>query len=258
MPAVVTLLSDFGTQDGFVAAMKGVVLTIAPEVCVVDATHEIEPGDVEAGAFVLWRYWDLFPSGTVHVAVVDPGVGSPRKALALAAADRYVVAPDNGLVTRIVRAEPAWRCVEIAEPRYMRPAPSTTFHGRDIFAPAAAHLAIEVPLDELGPPLAKPVLLKLDLPERRDAEARGRVAHIDRFGNLISDLPGEWLDETWRLELGGCDVGPLRRTYADVSSGELVAVIGSLGTVEIAVRDGSAAQEIGAARGDGVVARRSR
>ncbi len=253
---IVTLLSDFGTADGFAAAMKGVILGIAPDARLVDATHDIAPGDVEAAAWALAQYWALYPPGTVHLAVVDPGVGSERRAIAVAADDRYVVGPDNGLVTRVLQAANVWRCVEAAEPAYMRTQPSSTFHGRDIFAPVAAHLASGLALERLGPPVEEPCLLSIDPPLRRAAEIEGHVVHVDRFGNLITDIPGEWVDSSWLFEAGGRDLGQLRRTYSDVGVGEAAVVIGSAGTVEISTRDDSAAKKFGVARGDPVIARR--
>jgi S-adenosylmethionine hydrolase len=252
---VVTFLSDFGTADGFTAAMKGVVLQRAPGAQLVDATHEIVPGDVEAGAWALREYWELYPAGSVHVAVVDPEVGGARKAIAVAAGGRYVVAPDNGLVTWVVRGAQSWRCVEILA-RIAGREPSATFHGRDIFAPAAAHLALGHELETLGPPVAAPRLLAIEPPQRLTRELRGRVAHVDRFGNLITDLPADWVDESWSFSVAGREVGRLRRAYSDAQPGELVVVIGSLGTVEIAARDASAAHLVGAARGAPVAARR--
>jgi len=253
---VVTLLSDFGTADGFAAVMKGVILEIAPEVHLVDASHDIAAGDVEAAAWALSQYWSRYPPGTVHLAVVDPGVGSARRAIAVAADQRHVVAPDNGLVTRVVRAAAAWRCVELRDPAYMLPQPSSTFHGRDIFAPAAAHLARGLALERLGPPVAEPCLLSIDPPARRGAAIEGRVVHVDRFGNLITDIPGAWVDASWTFEAAGRDLGPLRRSYSEVGVGEAAVVIGSAGTVEIAARDASASKKFGVARGDPVKARR--
>lgn len=254
--SIITLLSDFGTTEGFVAAMKGVVLGIAPQAALVDATHDIEPGDVEAGAFVLGQYWRLFPAGTVHLAVVDPGVGSGRRPIALAADGRYVVGPDNGLATEVLNAAGRWRCVEIAEARFRLAAPSPTFHGRDIFAPAAAHLAAGAELEALGPEVGDPERLEIPAPRRTERDVRGRIAHIDRFGNLITDIPANWVGEGWLIAVGDRRVGGLRRTYSDVDRGALVAVAGSLGTVEIAIREASARVELGAKRGDPVRATR--
>lgn len=252
----VTLLSDFGTRDGFAAAMKGVLLSIAPQARAVDATHDIAPGDIEAGAWVLLQYWSLYPPGSVHLAVIDPGVGSARRALALRADDRCVVAPDNGLITRILAAAGGWRCVEITDPAFMRVGVSATFHGRDVFAPAAAHLANGVSLETLGPPVADPVTLPLELPTRSDSEVRGRVAHVDGFGNLITDIPAAWIDERWNFAINKTEAGGLADSYSVVEIGGLVVVIGSQNTVEIAARGASAAKMTGAARGDPVIGRR--
>lgn len=232
-------------------------MSIAPGVRVVDATHEIAPGDIEAGAWALSQYWSLYPSGTVHVAVVDPGVGSARKALAVEADGRVIVAPDNGLVTRVLGSAESWRCVEIKEPRFLRPVVSATFHGRDIFAPVAAHLAGGVLLEELGPRLEEPVMLQIELPVRSEREVRGRVVHIDRFGNLITDIPAGWINQGWVFAVGELRVGPLRASYSDADFGELVTVIGSAGTVEIASRGTAASEKTGAARGDPVIGWRS-
>jgi S-adenosylmethionine hydrolase len=254
---VVTLLSDFGTRDGFAAAMKAVIFELAPDVQLIDATHDIPPGDVEAAAWTLAQYWKLFPAGTVHLAVVDPGVGSRRRAIALSADGRWVVAPDNGLVTEVLDAAETWRCVEIVEARYSRPNPSATFHGRDIFAPAAAHLADGVPLERLGPSIDDPLRLEREPPSRTAGEVRGRIAHVDRFGNLITNIPGDWVDGAWWFAVGeaAVDVGSLRRTYSDADEGALLAVIGSAGTVEVAARGASAARLLDAKRGDPVIGR---
>ncbi len=192
----------------------------------------------------------------MHLTVIDPGVGGARRAIALVADHRFVVAPDNGLVTYVVRAAASWRCVELAEPRYMRPGLSATFHGRDIFAPVAAHLARGVGLERLGPALNEVRMLDIQPPEKAEGEIRGRIAHVDRFGNLITDIPDDWVDEAWHIVVRGHAVGGLRRTYSDVDRGELVAVIGSMGTLEIAAREASAAERLGVARGDPVTATR--
>lgn len=246
---IITLLSDFGTRDGFAAAMKGVMLEIAPDARLVDASHEVMAGDVYAGAWALAQYWRLFPAGTVHLAVVDPGVGGPRKAIAVEADSRYVVAPDNGLVTRVIRSAADWRAVEVTQPAYARSTVSATFHGRDVFAPAAAHLAAGVRLDRLGPVAAAIEMLDIEDPARVAGGVAGSVAHVDRFGNLITDIPGDWIEAEWQVRLEEETIGRLRRTYSDVSEGEAVAVIGSRGTLEIAIRGGSAAEGLGASRG---------
>lgn len=243
-----TLLTDFGTADGYAAAMKGVIAAITPNCVVEDASHEIAPGDVESAAWALWRYWRLYPPGTVHVVVVDPGVGSERRALAVLADDRILVAPDNGVLTRVLSEAEAWAAVSIQEPRFMRERVSRTFHGRDVFAPAAAHLAAGVPLAALGPAVTDPVRLRI--PEFRitpDAVV-GDVVHVDRFGNLVTNIPEDWVS-AGRVVVAGRDLGRAGRTYADVAPGAPLALVGSAGLLEISVRDGSAADRLGAGRG---------
>lgn len=242
-PAPIVLLSDFGTADGYVAAMKGVLAARAPRVPMIDATHDVARGDVEAGTRALERYWRLFPTGSVHLCVVDPGVGTRRRALAVEAEGRFGVGPDNGLLRPLLRVDGA-RCVEIrsVEP----PGPlSRTFHGRDVFAPAAAHLAAGGTLDALGPRVADPVLPPTPPgPEGGPGRAVGRVVSVDRFGNLATDLPGGWLRGVAMVEAGATRVA-VARTYGDVARGEGLAVVGSDGNVEVAVRDGSAADAFG-------------
>lgn len=246
---IVTVLTDFGSRDGYVAAMKGVILGIAPDARVVDSAHEVEPGDVEAGAWILSQYWELYPEGTVHLVVVDPGVGSERRAIAVLAHGRACVAPDNGVLTRVLDGARDWSAVELTERRYLRSRISSTFHGRDVFAPAAAHLAAGVPLERLGEGIDVPVRLPLERPLREADRLRGRVAHVDRFGNLISDIPASWAGPRWRFQVSERGVGRLQRSYSAVDPGALVVVEGSLGTIEVAVRDGSAARKLGVGRG---------
>ncbi|HLT67239.1 MAG TPA: SAM-dependent chlorinase/fluorinase [Microbacterium sp.] len=249
----ITILTDFGTADGYVAAMKGVIADIAPGAVIDDASHDIPPGDVEAAAFALSRYWRLYPAGTVHLVVVDPGVGSERRAIAARVDGRFFVAPDNGVLTRVLDEAAADRIVSIEDPAYTRGHISATFHGRDIFAPAAAHLARGTPLDALGPAVADPVRLPLPRPERTEGTIHAHVVAIDRFGNLITDVPGAWLSPGARVVIEGRDIGPLRRTYADVGPGQPLALVGSTGMLEISVRDGSAATMFDAARGTPVI-----
>ncbi len=232
--SIVTLLTDFGTADGYVGEMKGVVVSRAPSAVLVDMTHEIEPGDVVAGAYALGRAWRRFPPRTVHLVVVDPGVGSPRRAMACEAGGQCFVGPDNGVL------EPAFgasnlRCVELEVTRDASP----VFHGRDVFAPAAAALAEGKALRDLGRTITDPVRLR--------AQEPGTIVHVDRFGTLVTNLPGAG-DET-ELHLGSRAI-PVRRTFADVPVGELVAYVGSGGTLEIAVRNGRANVVLQMKRGD--------
>lgn len=255
MGRVITLLTDFGTRDAYVAAMKGVILGICPEATIVDVTHEVPPQDVRAGAFLLAEAAPYFPEGTIHVAVVDPGVGSARRPIAAETARAHLVGPDNGIFQRFLRSAPLCRAVEIANPHYRRPDVSSTFHGRDLFAPAAAHLARGVDLSELGPPVH--TLAELELPRPRQAPGlvEGEVIHVDRFGNLITNLESRDLGAVRAVEVPGAFLSGLSRTYADVEPGALLALIGSGGLLEISVRDGSAAAALGAGRGARVAVR---
>ena len=229
--AIITLLTDFGTADGYVGEMKGVLLTENPDATLVDITHDLPPHDVEMGRLTVARYWRRFPSGTVHVAVVDPGVGSRRAALAVAADGRFLVGPDNGVLSPALLT-PGCRAVALAVPTHA----SATFHGRDVFAPAAAKLASGVDVEALGSPARDPMIR--------------RIA-IDRFGNAITNLIGEYGAQ---VVVNARDV-TLRRTYADLEPGNAGAVIGSNGLIEIVVRDGRAADVLTLERGTPVVLR---
>jgi S-adenosylmethionine hydrolase len=237
---VITLLTDFGTTDSYVGEVKGTLARLAPAASLVDISHDIPPGDVRAGAFVLSRVWARFPSGTVHLVVVDPGVGTSRAALAGQCEGHWFVGPDNGVLTPFLRQEVA--VVELPTPVGASP----TFHARDLFAPAAAALAQGAALDSLGPRLPRaPTLLPIPAPHHEAKSLVGEVLYVDRFGNLISNIPGERVPEAGTIEVEGMDLGTLHRTFGDVPSGALLAYVGSGGTVEIAVRDGSAARRLG-------------
>jgi S-adenosyl-L-methionine hydrolase (adenosine-forming) len=236
----ITLLTDFGTGDGYVAAMKGVIAALAPDVLIDDATHDIAPGDVHAGAWALAGYWRLYPSGTVHVAVVDPGVGSGRRALAARADHRFFVAPDNGVLTRVLRETNEPSIVAVENERFFRSVVSATFHGRDIFAPVAAYLASGSSHLDLGRAISDPVTLELPEPQRSSDVVRGVIVHIDRFGNLITSIPGSWVGAGAGVWIGDREL-TVRRTYADAAAGEALALIGSRGVLEVSVRDGNAA-----------------
>ncbi|HEY0995914.1 MAG TPA: SAM-dependent chlorinase/fluorinase, partial [Gemmatimonadaceae bacterium] len=231
----------------YVAEMKGVLATLAPGVPIVDLSHDIAPQDVEGGRLALARCWRRFPEGTVHLAVVDPGVGSGRAALAVECDGRFQVGPDNGLLSPALLRGDA-RVVALPVP----PGAAPTFHGRDLFAPAAAALAMGSPLASLGEPHSDPVLRRT--PEARrlaDGAIEGVVMTIDRFGNAITNLLGA---RGGVVEVNGASL-PVRRTYAEGGEGEAIALVGSSGFVEIAVRDGSAAAGLGLLRGDRVLLR---
>jgi S-adenosylmethionine hydrolase len=248
----VTLLTDFGTRDGYVGAVKGVIARAAPGVTIDDVSHDIPPGDVWSATYAVARYWRLYPEGTVHLAVVDPGVGTSRRALACEADGRFLVAPDNGVLSRVLDEATRWTAVEarhVELPADVRTGPSATFHARDVFAPAAAHLASGLELERLGPALSDPTRLAEPRPVREERGGRGVVVAVDRFGDLLTNLPGGWIAlASSRIEVRGESVR-LRRTYAEAAPGELIALVSSDGRIEIAVRHGSAAARLGARRG---------
>ena len=241
---IITLLTDFGLADSYVAEVKGVLLSRAPGAVLVDVTHQVPPGDVRAGQYLLARAWHRFPAGTVHLAIVDPGVGTARRALAAAAGKHWFVAPDNGVLS-FLRSEAGPRFVSLPIPADAAP----TFHGRDVFAPAAAALASGTPLERLGAPITDAHHAPLPAPRGDGIGVVGEVVYVDRFGTLISNIPGDAVEPGVRIRVrgggGGTDVGGLRRTFGDVERGALVAFVGSGGTVEVAVRDGSAARLLG-------------
>lgn len=243
-PPTVTLLTDFGTRDGYVAAMKGVLVDLVGRVRLDDAGHDVDQGDVRGGGWALARYWDRYPSGTVHLAVVDPGVGTERRPLAVEADGRFFVLPDNGLVSRVLEAAREWRAVAATEERYWGGDRSRTFHGRDVFAPVAAHLARGVDLSELGPSVGAPVLLEEPTPTRRGKAIEGEVVTVDRFGNLVTNISAEDVPAGAAVTVAGERL-VLSETYASVDPGRLTALVNSFGRLEVAVRNGSASRRLG-------------
>lgn len=263
---VITLLTDFGLRSPYPAAMKAVIVSLAPDVRLIDLTHEIAPQDVSEGAFVLWSVARDFPEGTIHCAVVDPGVGTERRGLILAAGGQLFVGPDNGLLDPAARALGEPRAYAIANPKYLREEISHTFHGRDVFSPVAAHLARGVPPDEIGEPLdldldldlnsAPWVRLEMDFRGGRwDPNAQafvGQVVYGDRFGNAITNIPTERFlervsfDQPVELRVKGKTyVVKLRRSYGYSEPGEASLIPGSHELIEISVREGNAQQTLG-------------
>jgi S-adenosyl-L-methionine hydrolase (adenosine-forming) len=243
--ARITLLTDFGTRDGYVGAMKGVIASIFPGVVVDDVSHELAAGDVEGGALALLRYWDRYPTGTVHLAVVDPGVGTVRRALAVEADRRLLVGPDNGILSGVLGVAGKWRAVEITNPEYLLPNPGHTFHGRDVFAPAAAYLARGAHLSRMGPPVEDPVRIGEPEVEVEDGALVGQVVALDHFGNLVTNLPGGTLESAEGVEVEGREIR-VARTYGEVEPRELAALVNSDGRLEVAARDSSAAKLLNA------------
>jgi hypothetical protein len=263
---IITLLSDFGLKDVYVGVMKGVIAQINPCLTVVDLTHEILPQNIAAAGFNLMNAYSYFPHGTVHVAVVDPGVGSQRRGVAIQIDIGYLVGPDNGLFSGVLSRTEALAAVELTNPEYWHtPTPSTTFHGRDIFAAVGAHLASGVPIAQLGERLDPTTLTSATIPEPTPTASgiRGCIQYIDHFGNLITNIPGsEVQGKTWSVSVGdsvSIAVATLgasallqsadrtigsSQTYSDRPVGDVVALIGSHGWVEIAVNGGSAQQSL--------------
>ena len=259
MSAIITLLTDFGTEDTYVGVMKGVITSICPSAQVIDLTHQVPPQDIATGAFLLDVSVDYFPEGTIHVAVVDPGVGTARKPVALRTAKAFFVGPDNGIFTLVLQRQKLLQAICLDNPRYHLSTVSSTFHGRDIFAPVAAHIACGVSVEELGTPIHR--LQRLPLPRiQGDWEGiRTTIVHIDRFGNAISNLSrAEY--EAWRIRWDVKEPAvqvaasnttlPIVSTYGDVPRGKPLALFGSSERLEIAVNGGSAARELALRRGD--------
>ena|SRR5947209_4673633 len=257
---IVTLLTDFGTSDYFVGAMKGAVLAANPRAQLVDITHEIPPQDIEAGAYTLLAAFDAFPAGTVHVAVVDPGVGSSRRAVAAEGGGHLFVGPDNGVFGHVYERVAPLRVFHVTNESYFRPRASETFHGRDVFAPVAGALAGGVSAEELGPEIEDFVRLSFARPERGpEGTLVASIIHVDRFGNCVTnitrqDLAEEAIKRGARLLVGGREIRSFRRFFADEGDrhSEPFAVWGSAGFLELAVFRDSAARVLGAGRGQKV------
>jgi S-adenosyl-L-methionine hydrolase (adenosine-forming) len=247
---IVTFTTDFGSRDGYAGAMKGVVLSLAPGATVVDISHGVPPQDVVAGAVALAQAAPLYPLGTIHVAVVDPGVGGARADLLVESGGSFFVGPDNGVLSLAARARR--RIYRIEAAAFRREPVSPTFHGRDVFAPTAGRLAAGVPAAEAGPLIDEMVDLAPPVVARHATQVEGHVIHVDGFGNLITSLGAEHVPPDASIEVegaGGVFHPVLARTFSDVASGALVAYLGSGGQLEIARRNGSAAAHVGADRG---------
>jgi S-adenosylmethionine hydrolase len=240
---ILTLLSDFGDKDIYVGVMKGVIAQINPNLTLIDLTHQITPQNIAAARFCLMNAYDYFPKGTVHLAVVDPGVGSQRRAIALKLEQGYLVGPDNGIFSGITSKNQIITAVELTNLNFWRTSqPSNTFHGRDIFAPVAAHLASGVSLQELGKEINPQTLVKLDIGECCETTngVAGCIQYIDHFGNLVSNIPASYVQgKTWCVQIKGLTI-PGCTAYSDVEIGEVLALIGSHGCVEIAINSGNA------------------
>jgi len=260
---LITLLTDFGTQDEYVGVMKGVIAGINPEVRVVDISHSIEPQDVVHGAYVLAAAFAFFPGGTIHVAVVDPGVGGARRILAIECGRQRFVVPDNGLVEQVLVHQPVTAAVSVENPLYFLKRASHTFHGRDIFAPVSAHLAAGLPLAELGPAVHRDTIVSGVVPRCRfssPACVEGMVVSADRFGNLMTNIDAATIDQLahrdtgkkMMVELADKPVGVIVASYERVAAHMPLALIGSRGLLEISVNLGNARQALDAGKHDRV------
>lgn len=252
----ITLLSDFGTADGYVAAMKGVILSACPDARIIDATHEIPPHDVRAGAWALRHYALLYPPETIHVAVVDPGVGTVRAPLLVRVGGHWLIGPDNGLFSWVLQQAGRSRSFRIRPDVHRAGAPSRTFHGRDVFAHVAGLLAAGADWRSLVASPVRPVRWRWATPRRAGDRIAGEIVHVDRFGNAISNIPAEWVRRSGPRLVIRCNeftASRLCATYADVKAGATCALEESTGLLELAVREGNAAHSCRIAVGDHVV-----
>jgi S-adenosylmethionine hydrolase len=259
MRPVIGLLTDFGTKDHYVGAVKGAILSVCREASLVDVVHDLPAHDIEAGAYALMASYRAFPEGSVFLAVVDPGVGSERRGIAVDTGAYRFVAPDNGILSFVLAENPGARIHHITNGSLFRLDVSSTFHARDIFGPVAGQLACGLPLHQVGPPLADPVLLPIACSRQvGPGEWAGAVLHVDTFGNLTTSFTGADLDRILAVVDGDPTeivvvvegmVIPMVRAYAEVAEGEPLALLGSSGRLEVAVNCGSAASILGARRG---------
>ncbi len=251
MNPIITLTTDFGTCDGFVAQMKGKILGINPHARLVDVTHDCEPFAILEAALVLKGMSRHFPPGTIHVAVVDPGVGTSRRGMVMSVRDQYFVGPDNGLFSLIASPEGPCEIREISNPSYFSINPHPTFHGRDVFAPVAAHLSMGMSFDAVGQPIEDPVLVSVPAVRSTEQGLEGEVIYVDRFGNLFSTIEADMINRPVAAVLiGEIAIDGISRFFGEVEEGRPVALINSFGLLEIAVNRGSAAEWLEVGPGD--------
>lgn len=260
---IITLLTDFGTDDEYVGLMKGAILSIHPAVTIIDISHRIDRHDIVQAAYAIQSSFSYFPAGTVHLVVVDPGVGTDRSLLVLKSSGHVFVAPDNGVLTLLYRDIDVFSLNRIVNPDFFKASVSSTFHGRDIIAPVGAHLSAGLDANELGPETGIQDTVQLEGLRARctkNKELRGKIITIDHFGNLITNIHCEQLNDCWpagshyklRIKTGSNVIDGLKKTYASVPADTPVALIGSRGYLEIAVNQGSAAKRLNADKGDEV------
>ena len=264
-PRIITLTTDFGTSDAYVGVMKGVILGINRNVQVVDITHAVPPQDIHEAAFLIHSACHYFPKGTIHIIVVDPGVGSERRAMVCQTDRAFFVCPDNGILTYLLQeiengGEQPANVVAIQNPAYYLPEVSQTFHGRDIFAPVAAHVSLGVPLTDIGPSVQNLIRLPVPTLQVSDDSLTGEIIKIDGFGNAITNISESVLFQgasTYEISVGGTQLKRINRAYAESEIGDPLAIIGSFGVLEIAVNGGSAKALLDLKRGDAVVVQKT-
>ena len=252
---IITLLTDFGTKDHYVASMKGTILNVNPQCILVDITHHVSPHDITEGAFILSNAYSSFPKGTIHLSVIDPGVGSSRAPILLVTTHYFFIGPDNGLFTLALKKERVRKAVVLSNPKYFLSRMSTTFHGRDLFAPAAAHLSMGVKPEAFGPILDSWIKIDFEDPRTRGRLLMGKIIYIDAFGNLISNIDDQKLFNHVRkgsfvVRVGKRNIQGLKKAYSEGKKNELMALIGSGGFLEISVREGNAQKVLEVKRGD--------
>jgi len=252
---IITLLTDFGSKDPYVASMKGVILNINPQCLLVDITHQVNPHDIEEGAFTLANAYSYFHKGTIHLSVVDPGVGGIRRPILLVTENYFFVGPDNGLFTLVTRREKVKQVVVLTKKKYFLPKVSRTFHGRDIFAPVAAHLSLGIKPKAFGYEINSLKELRVQKPVMKEGKLVGEILHIDIFGNVVSNIDEAKLfrfnqSRPFVIRAGGKTIRGLKRGYWEGKKGELIALLGSNGLLEISLREGNAQKTLKAERGD--------
>jgi S-adenosylmethionine hydrolase len=255
---VITLLTDFGTRDHYVGSMKGTILKINPRANLIDITHHVSPHDVREGAFVLANAYSAFPRGTIHLSVVDPGVGGPRKPILIVTTSYFFVGPDNGIFTIALKKEKIIKAVVLTNPKYFLSHRSHTFHGRDIFAPVAAYLSLGVKPEVFGPVLNSWIEFDFEKPRIREGRLLGEIFHIDAFGNLVGSIDEEQLldftkDHSFEIKIGKRTIRGLKKGYWEGKRSEPLALIGSGGFLEISVREGNAKKRLKVKKGDRIV-----
>jgi S-adenosylmethionine hydrolase len=253
--SIITLLTDFGTKDSYVASIKGVILSINPHCLVVDITHQVSPHDIQEGAFILANAYSYFPKGTIHLSVVDPGVGGARKPILLVTQNYFFIGPDNGLFTLVAQKERVTQVVVLTEQRYFLSKVSKTFHGRDLFAPVAAHLSLGIKPVAFGHEMNTIIKIGFQNPILKEGKLLGEILHIDTFGNLVSNIDKENLfrftkGQPFVIRAGGKTISGLKEGYWEGKKGEPIALLGSSGFLEISVREGNARKMLKLKRGD--------